>query len=38
MELTGRETEAWEIVCFKLDKSQIPVIEQAIDIGGPNVH
>jgi hypothetical protein len=30
-ELTGRETEAWEIVYFKLYKSQIPVVEQAIE-------
>jgi hypothetical protein len=30
-ELTGRETEPWEIVYFKLYKSQIPVIEQAIE-------
>jgi hypothetical protein len=30
-ELTGRETEAWEIIYFKLYKSQIPVIEQAIE-------
>ena len=30
-ELTGRETEPWEIIYFKLYKSQIPVIEQAID-------
>jgi hypothetical protein len=30
-ELTGKETEAWEIVYFKLYKSQIPVIEQAIE-------
>jgi hypothetical protein len=29
-ELTGRETEPWEIIYFKLYKSQIPVIEQAI--------
>ncbi|HET7441820.1 MAG TPA: hypothetical protein VFJ47_11010 [Terriglobales bacterium] len=29
-ELTGKETEPWEIVYFKLYKSQIPVIEQAI--------
>jgi hypothetical protein len=28
-ELTGRETEAWEIIYFKLYKSQIPVIEQS---------
>src|SRR5438270_5597590 len=31
-ELTGRETEPWEIVYFKFYKSQIPIIEQAIDI------
>jgi hypothetical protein len=30
-ELTGRETEAWEIIYFKLYKTQIPVIEQAIE-------
>jgi hypothetical protein len=31
MELTGRETEPWEIIYFKLYKSQIPVIEQALE-------
>jgi len=30
-ELTGRETEPWEMVYFKLYKSQIPVVEQAIE-------
>jgi hypothetical protein len=30
-ELTGKETEPWEIIYFKLYRSQIPVIEQAID-------
>jgi hypothetical protein len=30
-ELTGRETEPWEIMCFKFYKSQVPVIEQAIE-------
>src|SRR5437667_476610 len=30
-ELTGRETEPWEIVYFKLYKTQIPVIEQAME-------
>jgi hypothetical protein len=30
-ELTGKETEPWEIVYFKFYKSQIPVIEQAIE-------
>jgi hypothetical protein len=29
--LTGKETEASELVYFKLYKSQIPVIEQAIE-------
>jgi hypothetical protein len=30
-ELTGRETEPHEIMYFKIYKSQIPIIEQAID-------
>src|SRR5256885_14762121 len=30
-ELTGRETEPWEIIYFKLYKSQIPVVEHAIE-------
>src|SRR5207237_4773316 len=30
-ELTGKETEPWEIIYFKLYKSQIPIIEEAID-------
>ena len=30
-ESTGRETEPWEIVYFKLYKRQIPVVEQAIE-------
>jgi len=30
-ELTGKDTEPWEIVYFKLYKSQIPVIEQAVE-------
>ena len=30
-ELNGKETEPWEILYFKLYKSQIPVIEQAIE-------
>jgi hypothetical protein len=29
--LTGRDTEPWEIVYFKFYKSQLPVIEQALD-------
>ncbi|HEX4920130.1 MAG TPA: hypothetical protein VFV92_05260, partial [Candidatus Bathyarchaeia archaeon] len=30
-ELTGRETEPHEIIYFKVHKSQIPVIEQALE-------
>src|SRR5438094_3701906 len=30
-ELTGKETEPWEMIYFKLYKSQIPVIEQALE-------
>ena len=30
-ELTGEITEPWEIVYFKLYKSQIPVIDQALE-------
>ena len=30
-ELTGKITEPWEIVYFKLYKSQIPVIDQALE-------
>ncbi len=30
-ELTGKITEPWEIVYFKLYKSQIPVVDQAIE-------
>jgi hypothetical protein len=30
-ELTGRETEPWEVIYFKLYKSQLPVVEQAIE-------
>jgi hypothetical protein len=29
--LTGQETEAWEIIYFKLYKSQLPIIEQALE-------
>jgi hypothetical protein len=32
--LTGQETEPWEIIYFKLYKSQIPVIEQALETAG----
>jgi hypothetical protein len=30
-ELTGRETEPWEIIYFRAYESQIPVIEQALE-------
>lgn len=30
-ELTGRETEPWEIIYFKLYESQMPVVEKAIE-------
>ena len=30
-ELTGRETEPWEIIYFKLYKTQIPIVEQAME-------
>jgi hypothetical protein len=33
-ELTGRESEPHEIIYFKLYKSQIPVVEQAIETAG----
>jgi hypothetical protein len=30
-ELTGRETEPWEIIYFKLYRSQMPVVEKALE-------
>jgi hypothetical protein len=30
-ELTGRESEPWETIYFKLYKTQIPIIEQALE-------
>jgi hypothetical protein len=32
--LTGKETELWEIIYFKLYKSQIPVVEKALETAG----
>jgi hypothetical protein len=29
--LTGKETKPWEIIYFKLNKSQLPVVEKAIE-------
>jgi len=33
-ELTGRDSEPHEIMYFKIYKSQIPVIEQALETAG----
>jgi len=33
-QLTGQETELWEILYFKVYKSQLPVIEQALETAG----
>jgi hypothetical protein len=30
-ELTGRESEPWDIIYFKLYKTQVPIVEQAIE-------
>ena len=32
--LSGKETEPWEIIYFKLYKSQLPVVEKAIETAG----
>jgi hypothetical protein len=32
--LTGKDTEPYELVTFKLYKSQLPVVEQAIETAG----
>jgi hypothetical protein len=32
--LTGKESEAWEVIYFKVYKSQLPVIEQALETAG----
>jgi hypothetical protein len=32
--LTGKETEAWEIIYFKLYKSQLTVVEKALETAG----
>jgi hypothetical protein len=29
--LTGKETESWEIIYFKVYKSQLPVVEKALE-------
>jgi hypothetical protein len=32
--LTGKETEPWEIIYFKLFRSQLPVVEKALETAG----
>ena len=32
--LTGRETEPWEILYFKVYKSQLPIVEKALETAG----
>ena len=32
--LTGKETESWEIIYFKVYKSQLPVVEKALETAG----
>ena len=32
--LTGKETEAWEILYFKIYKSQLTVVEKALETAG----
>jgi hypothetical protein len=32
--LTGKEAEPWEIIYFKVSKSQLPVVEKAIEMAG----
>ena len=33
-QLTGKETESWELIYFKLYKSQLPVVEKALEASG----
>jgi hypothetical protein len=32
--LPGKETEPWELIYFKLYKSQLPVVEKALETAG----
>ena len=32
--LTGKETEPWDLIYFKLYKSQLPVVEKALETAG----
>jgi len=32
--LTGKESEPWEVIYFKVYKSQLPVVEQALETAG----
>jgi len=33
--LTGKDTEPWEIIYFELYKSQLPVVERALETAAP---
>jgi hypothetical protein len=35
--LTGKETEPWEIIYFKLYKGQLPVVEKAVETAGTHL-
>ena len=32
--LTGKETESWELIYFRLYKNQLPVVEKALETDG----
>jgi hypothetical protein len=32
--LTGKETEPWELIYFRIYKSQLPVVERALEVAG----
>ena len=32
--LTGKETEPWELIYFRLYKRQLPVVERALEVVG----
>ena len=32
--LTGKETESWELIYFKLHKSKLPLVKKALEIAG----
>jgi len=32
--VTGKETEPWELIYFRLYRSQLPVVERALEVAG----